>query len=98
MAYCHMGLIHTFILKLYIMAQLTGGNDEQFAVGIIIGGTAQAVGHTAAATSMASFIGAHISTLGAIKAGITSALALNPLFGIAAAIGGLVYIAKKCDE
>ena len=35
------------------MAQLTGGNDERFAVGVIIGGTAQVVEHTAAATSMA---------------------------------------------
>lgn len=80
------------------MAQLTGGNDEQFAIGVIIGGTAQAVGHTAAATSMASFIGAHVGTLGAIKAGIGTALALNPLFGVTAALEGLVYIAKKCEK
>ena len=77
------------------MAQLTGCNDEQFAVGVIIGGTAQAVGHTAVATSVASYTGAHLGALGAIKAGITTALAFNPLFGVAAAIGGIIYIAKK---
>ena len=80
------------------MAQLTGGNDEQFAVGVIIGGTAQAVGHTAAATGMASFIGAHAGALGAVKLGIGTVLALNPIVGVIAAVGGLVYIAKKCEK
>lgn len=80
------------------MAQLTGGNDEQFAVGVIIGGTAQAVGHTAAATSIASFIGAHVGPLGAVKLGIGTVLAFNPIFGVVAALGGLVYIAKKCEN
>ena len=76
------------------MAQLTGGNDEQFAVGVIIGGTAQAVGHTAAATSIA----AHVGSLGAIKAGIGTALALNPLFGVVAVIGGVAYLAYKSKK
>ena len=80
------------------MAQLTGGNDERFAVGVIIGGSAQAVGHTAAATSISSFIAAHAGSLGAIKAGISSALALNPLLGVVAAIGGLAYLAYKSKK
>lgn len=80
------------------MAQLTGGNDEQFAVGVIIGGSAQAVGHTAAATSISSFIAAHVGSLGAIKAGISSALVLNPLLGVVAAIGGFAYLAYKSKK
>lgn len=80
------------------MAQLTGGNDEQFAVGVIIGGSAQAVGHTAAATSISSFITAHVGSLGAIKAGISSVLVLNPLLGVVAAIGGFAYLAYKSKK
>lgn len=80
------------------MAQLTGGNDEQFAVGVIIGGTAQAVGNTAAATSVSSFIAAHVGSLGAIKAGIGTALALNPMFGVVAVIGGVAYLAYKSKK
>ena len=60
-------MIQYIHIQIITMAQLTGGNDEQFAVGVIIGGTAQAVGHTAAATSVASLIRAHVGTMGAVK-------------------------------
>lgn len=78
------------------MAQLTGQNDEQFAAGAVIGGTANvlastAVGHSA--TTAATWIAAHCGGLSAVKSGIL--LAMNPHLGVIALCGGIGYICYK---
>ena len=81
------------------MAQLTGQNDEQFAAGAVIGGTANvlastAVGHSA--TTAATWIAAHCGGLSALKAGIF--FAMNPHLGVICLLGGLGYICYKATK
>ncbi len=75
------------------MANFTGGNDEQLAAGAAIGGSAQILGTTA--TGVAKYVAVKCGALGAMKTGILGTLALNPILGTLAAIGGIGYLLHK---
>lgn len=75
------------------MAQLTGQNDEQLAAGAAIGGTASLLGPTAA--GVAKVAAAKLGSLGALKMGIGIGLTANPIFAVAAIVGGAGYLIHK---
>lgn len=79
------------------MKELKGQNDEQFAAGAVIGGAANVLANAttvgSAATSVASWIGAHCGSFAAVKVGIT--FGLSPHLGVIALIGGAGYLLYK---
>ena len=75
------------------MAKFTGQDDEQVAVGAIIGGTSQLIGPTA--MTAAKWLAVKCGALSSVKAGIGLGLSFNPIFGGIAVIGGAGYLIYK---
>lgn len=79
------------------MDNLNGGNDEQFAAGAVVGGSASLFGPTAVGTVKA-FAAKYLGVSAAAKLGIGVGVCAGPIVGVIAIAGGAGYLIYKASK